>query len=806
MGCILIVSIASSDKSRSPSMPKSVFYFLPIALASFVLPTSLAAAAEPSPLAASVGPFFKAHCVECHDGESKQGNLNLEQADFALQGRAATELWTRIYDRVERGEMPPADSPKPAAEETKRMLDALRPALAAADRAQREIVQRRLNRIEYQNTIHDLLGIDNELTHLLPEDQQAGGFDNNGEALAVSTEQMQGYLEAARKAIDAAIVVAPDMNAARPKTETFRVDSVKETKQYFGQGVYDYVDGRVVVHLSSDNSEYSKVSTRDHRVPVRGKYRFRFQAATFASPKPLSFTVTASTFESQGVTQKNLGYFEVGAEPETFEIETTMEARGAIQFFPLGLPTWINKKPGVTYAGVGFGEVEVTGPILDAWPPERHTRLLGDVDLKSGTLDDARKILARFVPRAFRRPVSDEETKRYVDLVAARMAAGRSFHESLRAGLVGVLCSPSFLYLSEEQRAAGAKISDTELASRLAYFLWSGPPDEELLKVAFEGKLSSPEVLKAQTERMLKSNKSESLVKNFVGQWLRLRLIGETTPDRKLYPKFDELLQESLTWESEAFFREMLEQDIAIDDLLDSRWGMLNERLAEHYGIDGVEGLKLRKVELAAGSVRGGVLTQGAVLKVTANGTTTSPVLRGVWVLENILGRPTPPPPPNTAGIEPDIRGAVTIREQLAKHRSTESCNVCHKSIDPPGFALESFDPTGAYRERYLRWKVTNVEHNWGSVEKAAPVDASGQTETGEKFTDIRDFKKLLLARREDFARCLTEKLATYALGREMGFGDREAIGKIAEETRRGNNGLRTLIHELIRSELFAAR
>ena len=789
---------------------------LPLSLsllaASFLLAASAGAAEPAAPSAAQVASFFKAHCLECHDGASKEGGLDLEKIEFAIGGRASVERWTRIYDRVARGEMPPADSKQPSAMERAAMLESLAPVLARADRAEREVVQRRLNRIEYQNTIHELLAIDVELRHLLPEDQQLGGFDNNGEALAVSTEQMQGYMEAARKAIDAALIAAPDVEAARPKTETFKVDSVKETKPYFGQGVYDFVDGRVVVHMSSDNSDYSKVSTRERRVPVRGKYRFKFQAATVNSEKPLCFTVTEQTGQPLGVAQKNLGYFEVGAEPQTFEIETTMEARSAIQFFPLGLPTWINKKEGVKYAGVGFGEVEVVGPIHEAWPPESHTRLLAHsakttkMTLASGTVDDARRVLESFVPRAFRRPATEEEVGRYVSLVEARLAAGRTFHESLRAGLVSVLCSPSFLYLSEERRSDSERITDTELASRLAYFLWSGPPDEELLKLAAEGRLSAAEELRGQVERMLKSPKSEQLVKNFVGQWLRLRQIGETTPDAKLYPKFDELLQESMTWESEGFFRELLRDDITIDDLLDSKWAWLNERLARHYEIEGVEGLPMRKVTLPEGSVRGGVLTQAAVLKVTANGTTTSPVLRGVWVLENILGRPTPPPPPNTAGIEPDIRGAVTIREQLAKHRSTASCNVCHKSIDPPGFAMECFDPTGAYRERYLRWKVTNAEHNWGSVEKAAPVDTSGETEAGAKFKDIRDFKKLLLADRDAFAHCLTEKLATYALGREMGFGDREQIEAIVKKTRAGGNGLRTLVQAIAASDLFVAK
>jgi len=772
-----------------------------LAFASLTFAAAAQAAPPSADLQANAGAFFQKHCLDCHDAASKEGGLNLAAINYAPASRAHNEVWTRIYDRVARSEMPPATETRPAETDVEQFLGAIRPVLAAADRAQREVVQRRLNRIEYQNTVHDLLGIDVELVNFLPEDQQLGGFDNNGEALSVSSEQMQGYLAAARQAIDTAI-----FSGERPTTETFTVNSVRETKQYFGQGTYDYVDGRVVIHTSSDNASYSKISTRDKRVRTRGRYRFRFQAAAHNSPTPLCFTVTAANFDLQGITQRNLGYFEVGSEPQTFEFEATMEAQSALQFFALGLPTYLRPKPGVVNPGVGFGEVEITGPLYDQWPPESHTRLVGNLDLKTGSLDDAQRILKQFVSRAFRRPASDAAVARYVDLVAGRLSAGRTFHESLRVGLVAVLCSPSFLYLREHQQPAGSRISDFELAARLSYFLWSAPPDQELLDRAAQNQLHSPEVLRAQVERMLKHTKSEALVKNFTGQWLRLRQIGETVPDARLYPKFDELLQESMTWESEGYFREMLASDTSIDDLLSSDWAMLNERLARHYEIDGVTGIKLRKVSLPTESVRGGVLTQAAVLKVTANGTTTSPVTRGVWVLENILGRPTPPPPPNTAGIEPDIRGAVTVREQLAKHRSVETCSVCHKSIDPPGFALESFDPTGAYRESYLQWKVTNAEHNWGHVAKGAKVDSTGATETGEPFSDVRQFKQILLTRRDDFAHCLTDKLLVFAVGREMGFGDRDSIGAIVARASSSNRGLRSLVHEVVQSETFSTR
>ena len=757
-------------------------------------------AVEKDQLQTRAAAFFELNCLDCHESGTTKGGLNLEKVDASITSEEQVDLWTRIHDRIAKGEMPPAKRERPDPIQTKELLATINPRLTAADQAQREVIQRRLNRTEYENTVRDLLAIDIDLKHLLPEDQQAGGFDNNGRALAISTEQMQAYLEAARLAVDAAIVTS-----ARPKTETVTVDSLAEVQRYIDSGDFGYVDGRVVTYVTND-STYSKISTRAKRTPVRGRYRFRFQAAAHNTNDLQFFTLSASNFAGVAATSKNLGYFEVGPEPKTFEVEAVLDAKSAVQFFALGLPGYVKKVAGAKYPGVGFGAVTMTGPIIDQWPPESHVRLLGDVDLSKGTITDAENVLRRFLPRAFRRPVTDAEVERFLDLVGRGTGNQRSFHESLRTSLVAALCSPNFLYLVEKANPSGRLIFDTELASRLSYFIWSSMPDKELLGIAKSGKLRESAVIEAQLERLLQSPRAEAFISNFVGQWLKLRQIDDTTPDKKLYRKFDELLQMSMIREGEGFFREILQRDLPVSEFLDSKWAMLNQRLAEHYGIEGVSGLNLRKVSLPPGHVRGGVLTQAGVLKVTANGTTTSPVLRGVWVLENILGQPTPPPPPNTGGIEPDIRGAVTIRQQLDQHRNVESCSVCHRLIDPPGFALESFDPIGDYREKYLRWVVTNAEKGYGNVQPGAPVDASGTLPTGEAFRDIRDFKKHLLERRHDFMHCLTEKLLTYALGREMGFGDRESIAAIAKEAESRGGGLRSLIRAIVRSESFRSR
>ena len=600
-------------------------------------------------------PFFERNCLDCHETGTTKGGLNLEKVDPAMSGPEQADLRTSIYDRVAKGEMPPAKRERPPKAEVDQLLAAIRPRLIESDRSRREVVQRRLNRFEYENTARNLLAIDIDLKRFLPEDQQAGGFDNNGDALAISTEAMQSYLEAARAAVDAAL-----FTTERPKSETWQPEMLFDVKPYIDSGDYGYVDGRIVTY-TTDRTDYSKIATRTIRTPIRGRYRFRFKAASHNTPNRGFFTLSASNFAGPATVTKNLGYFEVGPEPKTFDIEAVLDEGFAIQFFALGLPEWVKTEPGVIHPGVGFGQVEMTGPLVDQWPPESHTRLLGKVDLASGTIADAESILRRFLTLAFRRPVVESEVERYAALARKSMEGGRNFHQSLRTALVAALCSPHFLYLREEVRPDTRRVSDLELASRLSYFLWSSMPDAELLALAAKNQLREPKVLRAQLERLLRDSKSESFVANFTGQWLRLRDIEETTPDTKLYKKFDELLQMSMVREGEGFFRQILVEDLPISNFLDSDWAMLNQRLAEHYGVPGVQGMAMQKVKLPGDSVRGGVLTQAGVLKVTANGTSTSPVMRGVWVLENILGQATPPPPPNTGGIEPDIRGAVTL-------------------------------------------------------------------------------------------------------------------------------------------------
>ncbi|MFT5470527.1 MAG: hypothetical protein ACI8UO_005656 [Verrucomicrobiales bacterium] len=501
-----------------------------------------------------------------------------------------------------------------------------------------------------------------------------------------------------------------------------------------------------------------------------------------------------------------------------------------------------------TGPGIACDWIDIEGPIHDVWPPPSHLLLFGDLkmvefdpkseeatfpkretpkQMMSGAKNqadpfpghwtvqsedvtaDARRLLASFLPKLMRRPVEPRIVDAYVGQVENRLAAGDSFELAMRWAYRAALCSPQFLFHVEPD----AKLDDFALANRLAYFLWNATPDERLTQLATTGEIRKPDVLRGEVERLLGDPKSQRFIEDFCGQWLRLREIAATDPDRNLYPEFSTYLQNSMVMETEAYFRELIDKDHDATHLIDSDFAMLNEKLALHYGIEGVSGSQIRRVELPQDSPRGGFLTQAAILKITANGTTTSPVPRGAFVMERLLGQPIPPPPPNVPAIEPDVRGATTIREQLDKHRADPSCASCHAKLDPPGFALESFDVIGGYRDRY---------RSVGEGDKAEPerhlldphlhvsfklgpnVDPSYELPDGHEFTDIVQLQQLLTRNPDLLAANVAEHLAIYATARDLTFSDRDRIAAIVANAKPG--GIRSLIHELIQSELFQSR
>ena len=768
--------------------------------------------AEASPKDAEVRAFLNQHCLECHGAEKPKGKFRVDSLALDFSDQASRDRWLGVLKRIQAGEMPPKGRPRPPADDSAALTSWISARADAAERARRategRVVLRRLNRAEYTNTVRDLLGIDLDLREKLALDGSMDGFDNVGSALHLSSFALERYLEAADAALNVAIADRP----APAKTKTRYCLKNQHAVKIYGNEFYRVLDDDTVVMFVSTHDTtvwLSQFYPRD-----RGNYRFRISASGFqSSGKPVTFAVNSSTV---GL----VGYFDVPADkPTVIEFVSRVKAHeGSIEIAPYGLGKEVTQTPGkaARYKGAGLAVhwVEVEGPLYDTWPPASHRQIFGDrqqVPLKnSDRLEvvsknpkaDAESIIRDFARRAFRRPVTEDELKPFLALVRARLEEKDSFEQAVRVGLTAVLSSPRFLFLQEKP----GKLDDFALASRLSYFLWSTMPDEELLKLAAQKKLSDPETLRRQADRLLNDPKAAAFATNFCGQWLSLREIDFTEPHYGRYPEWDQMLKVSMVRETELFFTEILKNDLSLTNFIASDFSMLNGRLAKHYGVPGVEGLwEFHKVTLPADSHRGGVLTMGSVLKVTADGTNTSPVKRGSWVLERILGTPPPRPPADVPPLEPDIRGAKTLREQLAKHRNNAKCASCHATIDPPGFALESFDVIGGWREYYRL-------SNWVAGAKAVPgkiylqgpnVDATGETADGQTFQNIDEFKQLLLKDKDQVARALCERLVTYATGGAPEPADKPEIDAIVARVRAKNDGLRTLVHEIIQSKMF---
>jgi mono/diheme cytochrome c family protein len=789
----------------------------PTLAAALILAVNIAGAADASHDNEQIRRLLARHCLGCHAGEKPKGDLRLDRlsADFADQ--ATREQWLTVLKRVKAGEMPPKGKPRPSPEEVRVLGEWISGRVAASDRraAQGRVVLRRLNRAEYQNTVRDLLGVDLDLKEMLPEDMAANGFDNVGKGLHLSSFLLERYLEAADQALDIAIANEPQPPLIKKRYHCTDERHVKITKER----VFLKHDGALVCFSSS---AWQAIILRQFYPPDRGKYRFRLFVSGYQSDhKPVVFRVDAGRM-LKATKSHLIGYFDAPADrPTVVEFTDDLEARSTIRILPYGLASAqaVNKVGAENYKGPGLTihSIEVEGPLNDTWPPESHRRIFADLPQKPAPVYRARnrvevasqnptadveRILRAFARRAFRRPVSEADLQPILALVQAKLAQGHSFEQAVRVGLKAVMISPDFLFLREKP----GKLDDFALASRLSYFLWSTMPDETLLALAEQNKLSEPDTLRQQVERMLDDPKSAAFTENFVGQWLGLRDIDFTEPSHILYPEFDHMLKVSMVRESELFFAELLKHDLSLTNIVASDFSMLNGRLAKHYGIPGVEGWEFRKVHLPPESHRGGVLTMASVLKVTANGTTTSPVLRGAWVLERILGTPPPPPPGNVAAIVPDIRGATTIREQLARHRQVASCANCHAKIDPPGFALESFDVIGGWRDHYRttgRGKPVYVAGQRMHYLQGPKVDPSDVLPDGRRFENINEFKQLLLQDKDQIARALTEKLLTYATGGPPTLADQPEVEAIVGKLREKNYGLRSLVHEIVQSKAF---
>jgi len=759
--------------------------------------------------------FLARHCQGCHGDDKPKGNFRVGRLAPDFDARASRERWLTVLKRVRDGEMPPKSKPRPPEKDVQALADWIDGQVKLADArraAQGRVVLRRLNRVEYENTVRDLLGVDVDLIDLLPPDTTANGFDNNSEALHVSSFLMERYLEAADLALNVAVANGPRPALIKKRYSLAESHQVKVTTER----VFRKSDDGTVVMFSS--SAWQAATLTPFYPPDRGRYRFRISTqAVQSAGKPVTYRVDAGLMLMAGKTHL-VGYFDAPADkPAVAEFVEQLEPRNTLRILPYGLASAqsVDKIGADSYEGPGVAVqwVEVEGPLHESWPPPSHRRIFGDLEQKPAPGNrvevvskdpaaDAERILRGFVRRAYRRAVTDDDLKPFLALVKARLDEKRSFEQAVRVGLKAVLVSPEFLFLREKP----GKLDDFALASRLSYFLWSTMPDDELFTLAEQQKLGQPETLRKQVERMLKDPKAKALTENFVGQWLRLREIDATAPDVRLYPEFDDMLKASMLKEPYLFFDEVLAHDLSLANFVASDFTFLNGRLAKHYGIGGVDGWEFRKVSLPSDSHRGGVLTMAGVLKVTANGTNTSPVMRGAWVLDRILNTPPPPPPDGVPAVEPDIRGATTIREQLTKHREVPSCATCHTKIDPPGFALESFDVIGGWRENYRslgKGQPVTLDGRKMPYLKGPKVDPTGELADGDKVRDIDEFKQLLLKDKDRLARALAEKLLTYATGRAPEAADKPEIDAIVRAVQEKKYGLRALVHEVVQSKVF---
>jgi mono/diheme cytochrome c family protein len=804
------------------------------------------AAEEPSGLR----PFLAKHCIECHGPDVSERKLRLDQlpADFA--GKEPAAIWTKVLDKLTRGEMPPKDAPQPADKDRQAFGSFLRQELHAASLARQQkegrVPIRRLNRTEYATTLRDLLGLPVELNNVLPDDNIAAGFDNVSAVLDVSATHLLRYQDAAERACQAVIPSRPPTKISERRTGRQVTEKMSVFKDILGK--YVWLDGDALVMPARP---YGHTPCATAPVPQYGTYRVRASVRTTnAGGKPLPVLLSCRDQYGRSDDDVRAVHDVPPDQPLVIEGQFEMRGRQVIVFTPWSLPD--TRQFSAIFKGKSLEEytgpalvvdwVEVSGP-LDPWPTAGYQQLFAGVPLKARSVvkaeaegrpapnvenrdpggwiydplvlaptdpkADAERLLRRFLLRAFRRPVSNDLTAYYVKLAHAGLDRNEPFPDAMIGAYKAALCSPHFLFLTDGPREPGSsvKLDDYALASRLSYFLWSSLPDDELFAIAAKGELAKPAILHAQVERMLADPKSSRFTANFAGQWLELRNINATSPDPQLYGEFDPALFWAMPRETELCFEEILRHDRDLTEFVSSDWTFLNERLAQHYGISGVLGGEMRKVTLPPGSHRGGVLTQASVLKITADGTKTSPILRGKWVLERIIGLPPEPPPPDIPAIEPDIRGATTIRQQLDKHKSTAACAACHRHIDPPGFALESFDVIGGWRDFYRGsrsgQRVPLANYPGRTIAKGLDVELGGETPDGRKFQTIDDYKELLLADKDQLARNLAQKLIVYATGAEIQFADREVVEELVAECRARNYGFRSLVHAVVQSRVF---
>ncbi len=767
--------------------------------------------------------FLEQYCFSCHTGDQPAADLSLDAFSDNHSLIKNREIWERVLDMVTTAQMPPSDSEQPSFEESESFVEHIEAIFEHADRTAKpdpgRITVRRLNRVEYKNTVRDLLGVDFNPTENFPADDVGHGFDNIGDVLTVSPLLMERYLEAAEAIATRVILLErpPPLKRYRigtsldpshddvPKEERFRLLDPTATEAW---KTGPFTTGAAYLNISADAEIIYRATLyaeTDTELPVKAALFIQGEDLPYLStPDELARLVGVDPTADNKI--KVLKAFEITARDaeKTQVIKTLLTGIPNIESVGIAM---LKPKEGEPHAKLQIRALWSEGPLESR--PDSHFKIL-ECTPGISQAEQTREVLTRLLRRAYRRPPTEDELEQLAQFVESTQVDGMKWEASIQQAIKVVLCSPKFLFRLElddrPHTTEPSPIDEFQLASRLSYFLWSSMPDDELLELAENNQLTLN--LEAQVKRMLADPKAKELGSNFGSQWLQIQRLTTAEPDLERFPKFNGSLRTAMLMESELFVESIFREDRSVLDLIDANYTFLNKTLANHYGIadtqgnwfgskepvpggEDIKGRDFQRVNLQSSS-RGGILTHASVLTVTSNPNRTSPVKRGRWVLEQVLGAPPPPPPPDVPELEEEgeVISGTTLRERLEQHRADPACANCHAKMDPIGFALENYNPIGAFRTKVGESKI----------------DVSAELPDGTTVNGITDLKQIIKDRKQQFVRCLTEKMLTYALGRGLEYYDRPTVEHIVAQLESRGYKSSVLITEIAKSDPFRLR
>ena len=822
-------------------------------------------------LPAAVESFLETHCLDCHDANVAKADLNLEGLSRDLADGKTWDAWIRLFDRVEKREMPPPEKAKGLDDkERDATLKVLGEVLRQADL---EDIQkngrgpvRRLTRDEFQHNLRDLLALPTlDVKDKLPEDRRSHGFVKVADLLDLSRVHLNAYLNASEQALVDAVAPSPTPPTPR-KYKATGVNLFTGLTTFGGREAMFFVRGNRMTPIHSNHLKTMKPEEladpklhlavfrsatwpyfgypRNFRATKTGTYRVRFAGRAVRQvrdlrivpahdPLPMSFRARQpSGPDVSGDVRETGGWMDLLPKSKEFETTIFLKKGETFEYSFLGLPVpFIRTDKGFYYdfppmpkeghRGGLIEWLEFEGPLNPpTWPPPSHERLFGKLPIKPAAPNsklpvnveskeprkDAERLFQRFADAAAHLPMAEEDYAGFLDLIRKDLEAGTPFADAMLKGYQAFLCSNHFLFLNRQRGH-----DSLAFANRLSHFLWNAKPDDRLRNAAKTGRLDDAKTLRQEQERLLADSRFDRFIEGFVNQWLDLAELRRDEPDNRLYPEYrkDDYLVDSMEQETQLFFKTLITENLSAATIADADFAFVNDRLAAHYDLPRVRGSSLRKVKLPDWNPRGGLLTQASILKHTSNGTTTSPVLRGVWVMEKIMGDPAPTPPKSIPGVDPDIRGATTIRAQLAKHTEVKSCAKCHARFDPIGFALENFDVMGAWRDRYRTQGTGEAITGYDpaghpfTYRVGKEVEPQGRLRSGEAFADVQELKIILARNPRALARNLLHQFTLYATGAPVRFSERAEINRLLDQCQPAGYRVGDLLHAFCASPLM---